>query len=377
MIDTKELVIILDPRGVISSDEETLKRHISYGARLASLDAKKKLVIFSAFKKENKVITPNNMELLFVPFSRIPISFSRSIAKKIKSEFMGARMVFIAGDPWESFLTYKLVMWKLKKSFPIQVQVHSELANPKWYLARIPNFLKFLVSRIALRQSNQIRTVSKIQQKDILLKFNLHEEKFRLIPPPLNINTIPQSHQKIRPRSLGFVGRISKDRGTRTFVKFCKDLSLVDDSFVVEIAGVGPDRNFLQNSLLSILGEHRVRFHGHLDSAELSKFWINVGVLVSLSKTESYGRTIREAAFTGVPVWSTETSGFRQLSEESSEFSLATYSKKMQPSDLLSIFDKLLLSYSRPLPRNSELELNDNRIKELCHSWIELFELRR
>ncbi len=374
MDDKKQLVIILDPRGVISNDKETLNRHISYGTKLTSIDPGKKLVIFTSSNQDKQTCIPKSMELIQFKASRIPIEFSAKIAKLIKSEYAKNEMVFVVGDPWESFLAYKLVMLRLRKRFRVQVQIHAELANPDWYLDRIPNYLKYQVSKFALKQANQIRTVSKLQQKDLCLKLNLPVEICKLIPPPLNIDSHFDQNRQSRPRSIGFVGRIAKDRGTRTLIKFCRDLNKLDQSFKVEVAGTGPDFKILQQELFRILGDNRVTFHGYLNSSRMSALWSKVGVLVSLSRTESYGRTIREAAFSGVPVWSLETSGYEQLREEINESSLGIYRDEMLPSELLNIFNRLLSSDYQHISREQIMQSNDNRIGDLCESWIDLFE---
>ena len=44
--------------------------------------------------------------------------------------------------------------------------------------------------------------------------------------------------------------------------------------------------------------------------------WERIGILVSTAPSESYGRSLREALMHGVPVWSTDTRGLRDLIQE-------------------------------------------------------------
>jgi glycosyltransferase involved in cell wall biosynthesis len=44
-------------------------------------------------------------------------------------------------------------------------------------------------------------------------------------------------------------------------------------------------------------------------------FWSKIGVYVSLAKSESYGRSIREAAYLGVPILAAASNGFEILRE--------------------------------------------------------------
>ena len=105
-------------------------------------------------------------------------------------------------------------------------------------------------------------------------------------------------------------------------------------------------------------------------------FWSKVGVYVSTAKSESYGRSIREAAYFGIPVLGLPSNGFSELIALNvawiEELSLQAEASILK-SQLLKLLDfstddSLRTLFSRNFELNSEI---------LVNSWLQIMPISR
>jgi len=107
---------------------------------------------------------------------------------------------------------------------------------------------------------------------------------------------------------LGFVGRVTPEKGVRLFRKIEEALlaSGLQD-FRIVIVGDGGEVPWLKRRLKH--GE----FTGVLRAAELARAYANMDLFVFPSKTDTFGNVIQEAAASGVPSLVTNEGGPRHL----------------------------------------------------------------
>jgi glycosyltransferase involved in cell wall biosynthesis len=154
-------------------------------------------------------------------------------------------------------------------------------------------------------------------------------------------------------------------------------LNQVNKSFQIVLVGDGPDRSYLEAKLRDIVGINRLISLGKLHDVELQVAFRKIGVLVSLSQTESYGRTIRESIAYGVPVWGTHTSGLKQLNDEYASSGLEFINLADSP-ELLNIQFQQLLNSNIDENYGINIAVEDSRrISNLCKSWIEISSQER
>jgi glycosyltransferase involved in cell wall biosynthesis len=373
---TEKYIIMLDPKGVISRDHTTVERHIKYGDVLHGINSNYRLLIFtSTFKIVSTPLLSEPTQIFELVRREIRLLFSLKVRMNLRQRFDNVSLTFIVGDPWAGYYSYKVITAFRRRTSQLQVQIHAEIGNPVWYRSSLRNFIKHILAGIALRDADVIRVVSSSQKKDIENKYGIPSGKMVVIPPLLNVIPASVSTKNNRPRVLAFIGRIDLDRGTELLVSLCSRLNLVDSEFRVEVIGDGPEIANLRSKIEAILGLNRVKFHGSIDTEKLNSMWKHFGVLISLSETESYGRTIREAIYSGLPVWSTSTSGLKELINERGRQGIEILEPDSEPEKLLKTFNSLLDSEIQPLSHTEIEDLQSVRIKALCNSWISLSEV--
>ena len=369
----QNLVVILDPRGVISREKSTVARHNLYGETLNMINPDCKIIIFTksnlnSFKPQD---THSVKYWQIQTNVRVPIKFSLTASRILRKKYDGKLITFVAGDPWESYLALAITKFLVRSESFSQVQIHAEVANPLWYRASASNMLRFLLARLAFKNADQIRTVSIKQTYDIIDRYSINAHKLKVIAPPLQLEKNRKLNAIPRPRTIGFVGRVESDRGTDNLVKICSKLNAIDKDFSVVVIGSGSKLSGLEKNLISMLGTSRVHILGKLEHSSLQEAWSKIGVLVSLSETESYGRAIREALAMGIPVWSTKTSGFMALFNEFGRPGLEIINCDDGATELRNKFDELLkINIDSTFSKSMERTDSQN-IRLLCESWLE------
>jgi glycosyltransferase involved in cell wall biosynthesis len=138
----------------------------------------------------------------------------------------------------------------------------------------------------------------------------------------------------------------------------------------LKIAGEGPYQRELEAQIKSAGLSKNVSFVGHVGGLELSRFWLEIDILISLAPSESYGRGIREALVAGVPVWATPSSGVKELQEfaKNSEISLIDFS--ISPLAQFSLIERMALVRVTDETREAVALENNQGLQGLIDSWI-------
>jgi len=373
-------VVILDPRGVIlSGGADVIERHNSYALNLSKGNPKNKmsLVIFTAGRPQvkNQQSSGLYLEVIYKPTFN-SIKFAKAALKKIRSKNLDVKLL-VVGDPWESFWSAYLLNKLSSKKVPIQIQLHGDIANPAWKKISLQNRIRFNFAKFSMSKASGIRAVSNSQALKVAKIFKIKKAQISVIPVPINNLMLTSSISSKRPKSLGLIGRIHKDRGIYSFIKLVKSLTVVRDDFTVVIAGSGPDESRFLEGIKELLPKSRIRFLGHLSEKELKKVWRDVGVLVSTAPAESYGRVMREALVAGVPVWAMKSSGVEDLISQAGKDAVKILDLTKSDHELSKELDQLLKSKVSLSFRKQFIKDNSTYAQLLAKSWVDLINKQK
>jgi glycosyltransferase involved in cell wall biosynthesis len=380
--NSRKFVVLIDSRGVIElKDTDTFKRHEIYGKKLQDTIPNSHLLIITANTKVAHKISNNYITQEFVEankrFSIKYILIAVSIIKSLNSR----QIVLVAGDPWEAGISARFIKILVKKRLgfktPIQMQIHADITDNEWKSGSIVNGIRAKFAGFNLKKADQIRVVSPTLKKDIIKKLGIEGDKLIVSPVALNI---PEKESTIfateRPKAIGFAGRFHNDRGLSDFLSYVKKISSVESDFNVVLAGSGPDASAFLKELYTYVPENRVQFLGYLQKDEMINFWSKVGVYVSTASSESYGRSIREAAYFGIPVLGLKSNGFSELIALNVDW-IEELSLQAEPNALKSQLLKLLVFSTDDSPRtlfSRNFELNT---EILVNSWLQIMPISR
>lgn len=367
-------VLILDPRGNINlGGEDTISRHDSYAEELRNHEQLKshKLVVISIGKKLK--IQPSIFDLKLVNARPINfVHFAYQAAKEIKRTKL-VPSILVAGDPWESYWTAKLVRFLSGLNCPIQVQLHGDFGNPVWKALNSRNRLRSYALGYAIRNSDSIRTVSEFQTEFIVAKFNIKRDKVFVCPPPLNSSYL---NQKKNPRkkdnkkvTLAFIGRLHSERGTAHLRELVAKLKSEDFNFKLLVLGSGPEEKELKREISKLLPPIQNEFYPFLQPRDMASFWAQTDLVLSLAPSESYGRAMREALLFGIPVLAVESSGVNELIQLVGNQSVRTVNRKDTSAEIRVKVEKLLTAGVSHKTKNQIMEVELRKNSLLIESW--------
>jgi glycosyltransferase involved in cell wall biosynthesis len=373
---TKNSVLMLDPRGLITlGGNDVYIRQAIYEAHLSILTKSNplNLLVLTTNSKVNLDLQPNSIR--FINFISTPtfnsINFAFKTVKFIKINSLALKLI-IVGDPWESYWSAYFVRKLLSQKTPIQIQLHGDIADPLWRKINLRNRIRYYLARFSVPYADSIRVVNKYQAELVTKHFQINRGCIEVIPVPINnLDTISKSvHKNLR--TIGFFGRIHKDRGIWEFIELIRKLDTQTQNFKIIIAGDGPDKEKFLIRLYQILPKSRVSYLGHIPAKELRKVWRRVRVLVSLAPVESYGRVMREALVAGVPVWASSSSGVKDLMNKCEKGSVKIIDLKKSASELSEDFEVLLKTKVGPKFAKAFIKENETYAKKLAKSWINI-----
>ena len=370
-------ILILDPRGNISlGGSDVIKRHENYGKHLTSLSNKLKLVVFTSNNSERIIYNSKYLDRYVLSKPTInSLLFAWRAYRCIIQERMDVKLL-IAGDPWESFWTALLLNKFLHKDIPIQMQIHGDIANPLWKNINIQNRMRYILAQLFCKKATAVRAVSKNQKINLIKNLRIVESKISVIPVPISLESLDLRKRKYlnRPSNITIIGRVHKDRGITFFLQLLEKLTDISRDFSVIIIGSGKDELKFLSSVKQIIGSNKVKFVGQVSEKQLSRYWREIGVLVSLAPVESYGRVMREALVSGVPVWALESSGSKDLFSVERTGQIRHLDLDATPDSLFIEFNKLLKARPNAAFRNKFMRENAALPSLLVKSWVQLIK---
>jgi len=366
-------VLILDPRGNIAvGGKDVIARHENYAKELLTqgktshLDLK----VFSAGSSVK--YSANGKNKMVINISKPTFNsymFAKKAHKFIKINNINVKLL-VAGDPWESFWSAYFLSKFLNKKIPIQIQVHGDIADPRWRRINYRNRIRFSLAKLSLPKASSIRTVTKYQAENLVKAFGIKREKIVVVPVPITVASKSVSLKSERPKTIGLIGRIHQDRGIWDFINLIRILNSSSKDFKVVVVGDGPSKDEFLHKLESVLPKNRINYLGQLPESELRQAWKKIGVLVSMAPVESYGRVIRESLMAGVPVWATHSAGVKDLMDNCKKGEVKLLDLSKSDVSLDKDFSSLLKTKVSSDFSKRFIKENNTYAAKLAKSWI-------
>lgn len=241
------------------------------------------IIYFIKFAKKSDLIIlnqPNFEGLLLALIAKI-------FGKKIISIFHC--QVFLEGN-----ILVKIINFALNISMKVQLNLSDKIVVYTMdYIDSLPYFKKF---------ANKISDVLPMIQKSVFDKY-FFSKLLRL---------------KKDNKWVGYVGRISSEKGIEYLLKSIKQLKFKKNIQLIFAGPYGKDvagENYYYYKIISLLKKYKIKylFLGYLDSNNLSAFYKAADVLVlpSINRTEAFGMVQAEAMLSGTPVIATDLPGVR------------------------------------------------------------------
>jgi glycosyltransferase involved in cell wall biosynthesis len=366
-------VLILDPRGNIAiGGKDVIARHENYAKELfrQGKTSRLDLKVFSAGSSVK--YSANGKNKMVINISKPTFNsymFAKKAHKFIKINNLNVKLL-VAGDPWESFWSAYFLSKFLNKKIPIQIQVHGDIADPRWRRINYRNRIRFSLAKLSLPKASSVRAVTKYQAENLVKAFGIKRKKIVVVPVPINVLSKTVALRPDRPKTIGLIGRIHQDRGIWDFINLIRILNSSSKDFKVVVIGDGPSKDKFLLKLSSVIYKNRIIYLGQLPESELLKAWKRIGVLVSMAPVESYGRVMRESLMAGVPVWATASAGIKDLMGncKKGEVKLLDFSKSDATLD--KDFKTLLKTKLSSDFSKRFIKENNSYAAKLASSWI-------
>ncbi len=154
--------------------------------------------------------------------------------------------------------------------------------------------------------------------RGLLLQHSVTDERITVIPPPVGAEFFRSHVEDGDGSRLRFVtaGWLIERKGVEEVLRAFAGIRRRGIDAQLVIAGDGPRRALLEAEAGSLGVRDAVVFAGWLGRAELADLLASADILVSMSRSESWGLTLGEAMACGAPVVSADNVGAREQIRE-------------------------------------------------------------
>jgi glycosyltransferase involved in cell wall biosynthesis len=368
-------VLIIDLRGVIARDESTVVRHVEYGKHLDQIslgETSLTVITRGATAQINKQLTSCTSVCKFLIEERTRFNLSRFILLCFNYIRMNNSRVYllVSGDPWETFWFCRFLAFFSRKNLKIQVQLHADIFDPNWIQISVANRIRLRLLNLKSESIHNVRLVSANHRKKLVNRFPNLRYRVTVAPVPLSISPY-DSRANVNfsdEATIGFVGRIHKDRGLFLFLKVIRRLNQDGWKGRVLVVGEGPEMSSFRNNLEELIGASRVTFAGVKSGEELRRCWSEIDVFLNTAPTESYGRSTREALYYGKFVMSLETRGISELIAERESGQLLIFDSS-KPESWISNLRKIAEFKADDSYSKRVWEQNEQDMMNVVKSW--------
>ena len=369
------IILLLDPRGIIfKGGADVVARQNLYGRQL-KIQSKNSKVQYMIFSSDNYLKSYRKFKYVNILRISKPTVNSFVFAKKsynyIKAHNLNIKLL-VAGDSWESYWSVYFLNKFLNKKIPIQIQIHGDIADPRWRKINSRNRIRFSLAKFSLLKASNVRAVTKYQAENLVKAFDIKRERIVVVPVPINVLSNTVSLKSDRPKAIGLIGRIHQDRGIWEFIKLIRILNSSSKDFKVVVIGDGLSKDKFLLKLQSVIPKNRIIYLGQLPESELSSAWKRIGVLVSMAPVESYGRVMRESLIAGVPVWATSSAGVKDLIDNCKKGEVKLLDLSKSDTSLDKDFKLLLKTKVSSDFSKRFIKENNTYAAKLASSWVNL-----
>lgn len=200
-------------------------------------------------------------------------------------------------DPFFTGLLGLRVSHKFKIS--LEVQVHGDFFEGDFYRANIFGKIKIFIAKFVLRYADSIRTVGE-RVKQSLLKIGIEEEKIRIKPITLNVDSTMTTGIVQGKKGFVWAGRMEPEKNLIFLVDIFSKVVQRKPSSQLILIGEGSEKELLQQKVKKLNIENNIMFVPWLPSP--IDYIKNAQALLLPSLTESYGAVAMEANRVGTPI---------------------------------------------------------------------------
>lgn len=265
-----------------------------------------------------------------------PTNSRLRILSPIKALFVAAKIVRNAGltrenavvsvqDPFETGFVGALM--KRTYGFPLQVQVHTDMLNPRFANSSLLNRFRVTLAGFVMPRADAVRVVSERVKRDVIGEYGLHPERIAVLPIWVDMKRIEDAEVKtgLRERYPQFdfialvASRLTREKNIYLALGAMADIIRRHPKAGLVIVGSGPEKAGLELRTFSLGIEKHVAFEEWQN--DLVSYFKTADVLLFPSWFEGDGMTLREAAAAGCPIVATDVGTAREvLGPELSEF---------------------------------------------------------
>lgn len=368
-------ILIVDPKGVIiRGGFQTIKRHAHYAKELgiATQNQIRLIIVTKAFE-QHKEIFSDNMFFIYFPTIKFTKFFQTlSTWRRLKKEDIE---LVVVGDPWIPFYASLFLRIFFGQRIPIQVQLHGDLFSEEWRSSGPKAVMKSFLSLPALRMAKSVRFVSQKQLTNGLKKFPWLREKSFVAPVYMdlqNLGSYEKNRKTHNPIKIGVLGRIHQDRGLDKLVPFFSPIINSGLKIRLLIAGEGEYKKQLQDQIGVSGIADKVTFMDFLEGKKLADYFQEIDLLISFAPSESFGRSIREALWCGVPIWAVPSSGVLELKELVENGEVTLIDLTLPPQEQIFILETILKQTICTSTREKIELQNSQSVEKLIASWTKL-----
>lgn len=164
------------------------------------------------------------------------------------------------------------------------------------------------VESVVLRAATRVVAVSPFSRREIEARIGRADPKVWLIPTGVDVDFFSPGDRAAARSAIGVpigarvlltVGRLARVKRYDRAIDALKVLRQEDPSYLLILAGTGPDESALRRSAD---GQGGIRFAGFVDGAALRDHYRSADLLLCTSEFENWSLSILEALATGTPV---------------------------------------------------------------------------
>jgi len=208
----------------------------------------------------------------------------------------------------------------------------------------------------ACRRARVVLTPSHFEKEQITRIYGIDEELVHRVPNLISLPELPNNGMSpSEEKTLLYVGGLSTSKGTPILVKAASYILERDPEARLAVAGDGPLRRMVQR--LKQDYPERVNYHGVVHGNVLSSLYLSAGAFLFPSLYESFGLSIAEALYMGLPVIAYDATAIPEMVTDGENGVLA------KPYDVDDLAEKAMALISDPIDR-MRLSGNAKRIKE-------------
>lgn len=237
-----------------------------------------------------------------------------------------------------------ILMKILKNNFIYVSHVHGSDVLQESGVSGTKFRVKKYISQVALNHSDFIVSPSEYYRDSVICPlYNINREKVYISPSGgVNISIFAPSPNRTKSINnslrIGFIGRLTEDKGVFDFIDLCKGLLSSNINLSVVIVGDGP----LVKEVEAFVKIYNVEYYRHLEQSKLPQIYqtLDLFIFPTTRITESLGLVGLEAMACGVPVVAYDVGG-------PSDYISHCYDSYLVPKGDINELQRVVLGYSK------------------------------